>query len=163
MAGGWSRSSCSSSNGASSPRIVRLWRISDFADLDGVGGEYAAGRWHAKGRRIVYTAEHAALALLEALVRFDERRSELPPGYQLLRIEGPDLAPEEWTGPVPGTDASRAWGDEWLASGRSLYARVPAVVAPHSHNLLINPAHEAARDLKLVSVERWDWDARLLP
>ena len=142
---------------------VLLWRISDFTELDGIGGEFAAGRWHRKGRRIVYAAEHAALALLEALVRFDERRSDLAPGYQLLRIEGPEAPPEEWTGGVPDTDASRAWGDDWLASGRSLYARVPAIVAPHSHNWLINPAHEAASEVRLVSAERWDWDARLLP
>lgn len=142
---------------------VQLWRISDFTELDGIGGEYAAGRWHRKGRRVVYTAEHAALALLEALVHFDERRRDLAPGYQLLELDGPDLPAEEWRGAVPDTDASRAWGDQWLASGRSLYARVPAVVAPHSHNWLINPAHEAAAGLRLVSAERWTWDARLLP
>lgn len=140
-----------------------LWRISDFTELDGIGGEYAAGRWHLKGRRIVYTAENAALALLEALVHFDERRRDLAPGYQLLQLEGPDLPPEEWSGGVPTTDVSRAWGDDWLASGRSLYAWVPATVAPHSRNWLVNPAHEAAAELRLVSAERWTWDARLLP
>lgn len=162
MAAVSSKSSCCNSSGASSRKLVLLWRISDFTELDGIGGEFAAGRWHAKGRRIVYTAEHAALALLEALVRFDERRSDLPPGYQLLQISGPDLSVEEWSAPVPDTEASQTWGDEWLASGRTLYAKVPAIVAPHSYNWLINPAHPRASDLRLISAEQWTWDERLL-
>ena len=27
---------------------VTLWRVSNYATLDGVGGTYVAGRWHTK-------------------------------------------------------------------------------------------------------------------
>lgn len=140
-----------------------LWRISRFKELDGVGGEHAPGRWHIRGRRIVYTAESAALALLEALVRADEQnRDELLPSYQLLQIEVPDVEAEVWSGPLPPTAESTAWGDEWLASRRTLLARVPASLAPHSCNLLINPGHEQMGKVRLLSAEQWTWDPRLL-
>ena len=48
---------------------MELWRISNYADLSGAGdGLLAAGRWHTRGRRIVYLADHPASALLEMLV-----------------------------------------------------------------------------------------------
>jgi len=47
---------------------MELWRISNYADLSGAGGLQAAGRWHTRGKRIVYLADHPASALLEMLV-----------------------------------------------------------------------------------------------
>ena len=63
---------------------MELWRISNYADLSGIGGVRAAGRWHSQGRRIVYLADHPSSALLEMLVHMD--RDLIPPTYQLLRI-----------------------------------------------------------------------------
>lgn len=65
-----------------------LWRISRFADLDGRGGEVASGRWHRKGHRIVYCADHPSTALLEMLVHLDP--DNIPSNYQLLKIDCPD-------------------------------------------------------------------------
>ena len=50
---------------------MELWRISNYADLSGIGGLKAAGRWHSQGRRIVYLADHPSSALLEMLVHMD--------------------------------------------------------------------------------------------
>jgi len=47
---------------------MELWRISNYADLSGGGGLQAAGRWHTRGKRIVYLADHPASAVLEMLV-----------------------------------------------------------------------------------------------
>src|SRR3984893_1129759 len=69
------------------PRIMQLWRISNHADLTGIGGLRAAGRWHSQGRRIVYLADHPSSALLEMLVHLD--RDLIPSTYQLLRISIP--------------------------------------------------------------------------
>jgi RES domain-containing protein len=57
-----------------------LWRILNYADLSGLGGLRAAGRWHSQGRRIVYLADHPSSALLEMLVHLD--RSLIPSTYQ---------------------------------------------------------------------------------
>ena len=46
---------------------MRLWRLTKrrFADLDGLGGELADGRWHTRGRPVVHCATSAALAVLD--------------------------------------------------------------------------------------------------
>ena len=43
-----------------------LWRLTrrPHADLSGRGGEIADGRWHSRGRPVVYCASSAALAVL---------------------------------------------------------------------------------------------------
>ena len=69
---------------------MRLWRISDHADLSGVGGLHASGRWHSRGRRVVYLADHPASALLEVLVHLEIDVEDLPTHYQLLGVDVPD-------------------------------------------------------------------------
>ena len=140
---------------------MRLWRISEFLELDGEGGRLFGGRWNSGGRAIVYTAESSALAMLELLVQF--RRTRIAQPFQLLEIEAPDAAMIEYKGEVPDYASRRSlsWGDEWLESGASLLARVPAAVAPKSFNVLINPAHPDARSVSLVAHAKYDWDSRL--
>ena len=120
----------------------------------------ASARWHTKGPPIVYTAEHPALALLEILVHVD--RSELPTHYQWLTIELPDDGAMD-LGRDPGDDvaASRELGDKWLAAKSSLALRVPSVVAPHSFNYLINPAHPRIGAARVLRAEHWPVDGRL--
>jgi len=69
---------------------VRLWRISNYSDLSGPGGLKASGRWHEKGRHVVYTSDHPASALLEAMVHLEIDFEDLPDTYQLLEIDVPD-------------------------------------------------------------------------
>src|ERR1700710_2443183 len=88
------RAPCRRSAGATRRRVFRLmelWRISNYADLKGIGGLRASGRWHFAGQPVVYLAEHPASALLEILVHQQLSHSEhVPDSYQLLRIEVPD-------------------------------------------------------------------------
>jgi RES domain-containing protein len=142
------------------PKPLTLWRISEFTSLDGEGGLHTPGRWHTMGHRVVYAAEHPALALLEALVRVRER-PRLPPGYQLLQLAVREPSVTRWEGDLPPTADSRAWGDAWLDASETLLASVPAIVAPHSRNWLINPLHRDADQVTLVEAQRWSWDERL--
>jgi RES domain-containing protein len=141
---------------------VILWRISEFVDLTGRGGELVPGRWHDRLRAIVYTAETSPLAILENLAGLEI--GEVPETYQLLRIEGPDdvafTAYDKEQAPRDRVD-SAAWGDAWLAGGETALARVPAVVAPHACNWLINPAHGDAAGFRVAASGRWPWDRRL--
>ena len=73
------------------PVRVTLWRISQHADLSGVGGLYARGRWHSRGQPVVYLADHPASCLLEMLVQ-GARLDALPAAYQWLRVDAPDAA-----------------------------------------------------------------------
>lgn len=144
----------------SSPEPLTLWRISEFTSLDGAGGLHTPGRWHTMGHHIVYSAEHSALALLEALARARDR-PRLPPNFQMLKLEIAEAELTCWTGEFPSTSESRRWGDAWLEGGDTLIAKVPASVAPHAWNYLINPRHPGASGVRLVEAQRWDWDERL--
>jgi RES domain-containing protein len=148
---------------------VRLWRISRFADLSGEGGRLAPGRWHQRGGRIVYLADHPASALVEVLVHLEVDAAELPTVYQLLAIDVPDTTrletvdvanlPENWRGHERVT---RALGDRWLAEKRTVLLRVPSAIVPATSNWLLNPAHDDARAVTIVDVIRAPFDQRLL-
>lgn len=52
-----------------------IWRICEatFAEsaFNGEGASIVGGRWNSKGRRMVYTAEHLSLAILEVFVHLN--------------------------------------------------------------------------------------------
>src|SRR6516225_5795658 len=113
-----------------------LWRISNYADLRGIGGLRAPGRWHFAGRPVVYLAEHPAGALLETLVHQEIRStSDLPDSYRLLRVavsESASIAeldesvlPENWREDQSYTQSA---GSEWLEGGSTALLKVPSAV-----------------------------------
>jgi RES domain-containing protein len=144
---------------------MRLWRISNYADLSGMGGVRFPARWHNKGHPVLYAAEHPAGALAEFLAHID--LDDIPDSFQLLTLDVADdvpcpaldtqLLPEDWTFNIAAT---RAIGSKWLAGRGSLLLRVPSVLVPQAYNVLINPQHPDASQLKLVSSERVPLDSR---
>jgi RES domain-containing protein len=148
---------------------VRLWRISNHVLLDGEGGLRASGRWHTRGRRIVYCAESPAAALLEILVHFEIEVRDLPARYRLLRIDVPDDVPIERVAPaalpqdwVGNTAATRAIGDAWLEREARALIRVPSAIVPETFNVLMNPAHPDAARVVVTHVAEHVIDPRLL-
>lgn len=143
-----------------------MWRISPFPDLKGIGGTLADGRWHSRGRPVVYLSEHPALAMLETLVHLEMDPSEVPENFNLLRVQVPDEAeiekvddlPPDWRDQLHET---RQRGNDWLREGVSLLLEVPSVVMPASRNLLLNPQHPHADEVELT-VEEHRLDRRLL-
>ncbi len=146
---------------------MKIWRISNYADLSGVGGLRAAGRWHTQGRRIVYLADHPSSALLEMLVHMD--RDLIPPTYQLLRIDIPlGMKIEAVTaGDLAGswrndTTASREIGDRWLDRSTSALLQVPSAISEQGQNFLLNPAHPDAAKVIVAEIFLAPFDSRLL-
>lgn len=148
---------------------MKLWRISNYADLLGIGGLKTPGRWHNKGIPVVYLAESPALALLETLVHFELDLQEVPENYQLLEVEFTSeegishLAqahlPSAWQ---QNLEFTRALGDQWLGSQQSALLRVPSAIVPHSYNYLFNPRHPLAAHMHVLSSARHPYDQRLL-
>lgn len=141
---------------------MRLWRISEHADLSGIGGQVAPGRWHSKGRHIVYAAASSALAMLEVLAGLE--LGVAPPSFQLIQIDAPDdLAVTDYPADAGVHDMSltTAWGDAFLRAGDTALARVPSAIAPYCWNYLFNPLHPEASRVGVTRAERWPWDARL--
>ncbi|WP_434631339.1 RES family NAD+ phosphorylase [Chromobacterium sp. CV08] len=143
------------------------WRISNYADLNGLGGLRADGRWHHAGRPVVYLADHAASAMLEMLVHSELRA--LPARFQLLKVELPDEAildldpaalPDDWRARQQET---RRIGDAWLARAPSALLRVPSALAVDGWNLLLNPQHPDAARCRIADVIAAPLDGRLRP
>lgn len=148
---------------------MTLWRISNHLSLAGSGGLRASGRWHTRGRRIVYCAQSPAAALLETLVHFEITVEDLPRRYRLLKLEEPDDVtlesvspgdlPKDW---VERTDVTRAIGDAWLARGRAAQLSVPSALVAETFNVLVNPAHPDAGRIVIVQTSEHVIDPRLL-
>jgi RES domain-containing protein len=128
-----------------------------------------SGRWHTRGRRVVYCAQNPAAALLETLVHFEIDIQGLPTRYRLLKIEAPDdvhlervplqSLPADWPA---RTEVTRAVGDEWLTSGASALLSVPSAIVPETWNVLLNPGHHAAPRVVVVGIGEHAIDPRLL-
>lgn len=146
---------------------MRLWRISNHADLRGIGGLRASARWHNRGRPIVYLAESPPGALIEVLAHMDGASlGSLPVHYRLLTVDVPeDVAiatcpalPPEWPSRV---DITRAVGDAWLTDGSSALLRVPSAIMPDVFNLLLNPLHPEVGRIRVADVREVPFDPRL--
>jgi RES domain-containing protein len=102
---------------------MTLWRVSNHVSLDGTGGLRASGRWHHRGKRIVYCAPNPATALLEILVHAEIDIQDIPVTIRYLEIEAPDSIALESLDISAGAgwqpEKSRRVGDEWLSSKRS--------------------------------------------
>ena len=108
--------------------------------------------------RLVYTAEHLSLAILEYFVHID---SDDPPNdLVLVQAEVPDGVSKV---SVPSTRLPRNWratppppvlaeiGNEFVSGQRSAVLIVPSALAPTEKNWLINPRHP---DFRRIRVKR---------
>jgi RES domain-containing protein len=68
--------------------------------------------------------------------------------------------PGGWNKLPPGP-ASKRFGDAWLTAGSSLGLLVPSVIATEERNLVLNPAHERFKEVRVLSKSRVMMDKRL--
>lgn len=156
--------------------IVTVWRLVDHrytaTAFDGTGAEITGGRFNSRGVKVVYTSDSLSLALLETLVRVNNRerlrrqvciRATIDSGM-VTELDPSDL-PEGWDA-IPPSAEVRLLGDAWTESRDSLVLRVPSVVVPQQSNYLINPQHPSISKLKIfkpIPVPIDDRLERLLP
>lgn len=142
-----------------------LWRVSNYATLDGTGGLLVSGRWHTKGRPVVYCTLNPSTALLETLVHMEIDSEDRPERFQVLKIEGPDTVSQERIEALPSDWAddlgvTQSLGDQWLSEERSLLLAVPSVLVPETWNVLMNPRHSEANQLKIALTYDHAFDVR---
>jgi RES domain-containing protein len=147
-----------------------LWRLTrrPYADLSGRGGELVDGRWHTRGRPVVYCAGTAALAVLEVRVHLDLPLELLPDDYVMMRIAAPDDLdvqtlelsdlPADWR---QSEEVCRSFGDAWLRPASVALLSVPSAIVDAERNVLLNPKHTDAARLRVEEVVSFTWDGRL--
>ena len=147
---------------------MRLYRITNHTNLDGDGGLRASGRWHTKGRPVVYCAPNPAVAVLEILVHLEVDAEDFPSRYQLLTIDVPNdvstatvesnvLLGNWWRDPP----TTRAIGDNWLQTGKTALLAVPCAIVPETTNYLLNPEHSDKPKIRILRIATYRLDERL--
>jgi RES domain-containing protein len=151
--------------------LKRVYRIvrSCFAKrpFDGEGAYLFGGRWSSPGTRLVYTSEHASLAMIEYFVHIDA--SDPPKDLVLVSADVPDSVSRttrnvrsliaSWReSPAPPEFAQI--GDLFVRSGRAAILIVPSVLAPSETNWLINPAHPEFDRIQVNAPEPFLYDKR---
>jgi len=139
---------------------MRAWRLArrPYADLSGEGARRFGGRWNSTGRPVIYAAADAALAVLEVRVHLDLPPDLLPEDYVLMALDLDGIRAERLA-EMP--DDARAFGDAWLAEGRSAVLDVPSALVPESRNVLLNPAHSESARARIASIRPFAFDRRL--
>lgn len=114
---------------------------------------------------MIYASEHYSTAMLEKLVHGS---GYLPPNQHYIEITLPNGLSYEVlnSGHLPGWDdavpsGSKAYGETWQQSLRSVILIVPSVVARVDKNILVNPDHpEFVQIAAGLHIPVW-WDNRL--
>lgn len=145
----------------------------NYNDMSGKGAELSGGRWNRKGYPVIYAASSVALAALETIVHTDT--GAWPLNRYVLEIAIPSalwdraediqalsVLPAVWDA-QPAPKETLDYGDKWLTSKRSAILVVPSVIVPQETNILINPAHPDAGQIKIVRTTRFIYDGRIRP
>lgn len=155
---------------------ITVWRLTKAkyaqggaaSALSGYGSTLHAGRWHPRGRPVVYCAASPSLALLETLVHI-ERPDLLRFAYVAIPVTlredhlerfGPADLPPDWQAwPYPAS--TQALGARWFDEQRTVALEIPSAVVPHERNVLLNPFHPRFREVEAGEPEPFPVDPRL--
>lgn len=151
---------------------LTVWRLTKArhaaSALSGYGSMLRAGRWHPRGRPVVYCAASPSLALIETLVhveradllRFDYVALPVALDEDLLERMNVEDLPTDWR-IWPHPASTQAFGARWFDEQQSVVLEVPSAVVPHERNYLLNPLHPRFGELEVGPPEPFPVDARL--
>jgi len=148
-------------------RLTR--RIFAANPFDGEGSYLFGGRWSSPCSRLIYTAEHLSLAMIEYLAHLDPNdipedlvlaRAEVPESVSRIRLLPPDL-PENWK-VYPAPEFLGSVGDTFVTQVKAAILIVPSVLAPSEDNWLLNPAHPDFQLITVLPVDAFKFDRRLV-
>ncbi len=149
--------------------LYRVSKIEYANELNGIGASKYGGRWNSQGVEMIYTAENKSLAILEVLVHISS--ANVPKDYKIIKIFVPNNTSVE---SLELKDLSKNWnkfpyksvtqlkGNEFIRRQKSCMLKVPSAIVPGEFNLLINPNHLEFKDIKILKIEDFVFDKRLL-
>jgi len=150
-------------------KVYRISKTFFIKDISGTGARIYGGRWNHKGVSILYTSQSRALATVEYLVHvplslkpknLSIASIELPDDVSIKEVLKEDL-PANWRDSPPPSEIASI-GTGWILAGNTLGLRVPSASVENDFNLLINPVHPEMSRVKIVTIEPYEVDRRLL-
>jgi RES domain-containing protein len=152
--------------------VIKLFRIAiseHISDISGTGARIYGGRWNHQGYPVIYASGSRSLAALEFLVHVPMALA--PADLSILEINiterveiesvNESQLPLNWRN-YPAPEQLADIGTKWLKSKSSLLLEIPSAVMNKEVNILINPLHEDIKSVRLVSVEKFSFDHRLM-
>jgi len=125
------------------------------------------GRWNGSGRKVIYTGESIAIALLENMVRrqgvgfnndFKTMLIEIPDGTAISKIDIATLK-DGWR---KNNDSQCQYlGDLWYDSGKTMILKVPSAILPQASNYILNSTHPDYGTVKIIAVTDLAPDERI--
>lgn len=149
--------------------IYRITQLEFAEDLSGNGARLFGGRWNSEGNFALYASSSRSLALLETLAHTPAKFLDIKE-YQLITIWIPDntqIKKINLENLLPGWDApdtrpfTKKIGDLFLGEKKSLVLEVPSVMMPEEINYVLNPSHEAMKQVKIINRRRIFFDKRV--
>lgn len=147
--------------------VYRVGRTKYVNDLAGEGARLFGGRWNHKLTGCLYTSESRALAVLEYTVNVNI--DDIPRALSITTIEVPDIAMQELTEAdlpgnwkeVPAPSSTKDLGTAILKKAAFAIIKIPSSVISGEFNYLLNPAHAASKDFKILAVKDFVYDVRI--
>ncbi len=147
--------------------VYRLTTQKYKDEISGKGAEINGGRWNNKGRQVIYTGESRALCTTKIAVHTP--LGIVPMDYYLQIIELPRVKMFEvstrklnpnWRN-FPHETSTKLIGDKFIDGRKYLIMKVPSAVIQDEYNYLVNPNHKYYSKVKLLKVEKFEFDKRL--
>ncbi|GAA0727846.1 RES family NAD+ phosphorylase [Aquimarina litoralis] len=148
--------------------VYRIAKQKYIRDLTGIGAKTVGGRWNPKGVAVLYTSTSSSLSVLEVLAHLPA--AYFPDNMALATIEVPNEListidikelPKDWN-KIPPSTGIQHFAMNWISENKYLGLKVPSIIVPREQNLLINPLHPNFDLVKLIEIEPFDFDSRLL-
>ncbi len=147
--------------------VYRIALPEYIEDLSGTGAKLYGGRWNEQGTAVVYFASSRAMAIMELLVHLSG--DDLDRDFSLAVFDVPDDKvgqvaiedlPDHWKG-YEAEPFLKAIGQRFVTDGSQLVLKVPSVLVEEENNILMNPNHEDADRVRLISKRVFKFDRRL--
>jgi RES domain-containing protein len=146
-----------------------VYRISSNEYAGKLQASGIAARWNSAKQDVLYTSESRALACLENLVH--RSSSQLSGLFRTQVIEIPDLVkitimeeknlPHGWFTSEKST-VCRELGSSWFVSAVSTVLKVPSALIPKEYNYVIHTHHPDYQQIKLLTIEEFYFDPRII-
>lgn len=134
--------------------------------MNGEGAWLHGGRWNPPGLHAVYLAESRALAALEIIVHAPREVMSLD--WRIIEVEVPDELiqsasiadlPAGWQNLTSSLTAQN-FGAAWLRARKALSLKLPSVIIPKEHTLMLNPRHADVAKLVVSKPRKFELDSR---
>lgn len=127
-------------------------------------------RWNYENQFVVYAACSRSLAALELLANrnaimeglvYKVLTLTIPEDLNIPTLDDPKILIENWH-LLSNRHYTQDYGSHWYIQKLSAVLKVPSALIPQEYNLIINTLHPDFSKIKIVNLQDFTWDRRLL-